>query len=118
MTRTDTGAGSCSHWAEVFEALDQDHSCETILNDVQRAPDYIQWTTDTEEFNISISTKKNLHRSLLVFLTVSTHMCRQYLLTVSFGCLTKKGRKEVMSPSSLHPAGLFSSLRRRATRLA
>ena len=37
---------------------DQDHSCETSLNYVQRAPEFIQWTLDKEEFDEMIATKK------------------------------------------------------------
>ena len=43
----DSGARLCSRWGQVFEARvvdDQDHSCETILNYAQRAPENFQWT--------------------------------------------------------------------------
>ena len=45
----------------MFEASvidDQDHSCGTILDFVQRAPESVQWTVDKDEFDIIISTEK------------------------------------------------------------
>ena len=59
MTGSDgSGVRLFSHRAKMLEAVadgDQDLFCETILNYVQRAPNFIHWKLDTEDFDGMIS---------------------------------------------------------------
>ena len=58
----ESGARPCRHWPYIFEAREdgaQDHSCDTILNFVQRAPDHVQWTLCRREFDEMLATKKS-----------------------------------------------------------
>ena len=57
----DSRARLCSHCAKLFEAWvggDQDHTSETILNCVPRAPEFNLWTLDKEEFDVMIFTRE------------------------------------------------------------
>ena len=51
----------CTYWSKVFESRNEDerhHAHETILENVQKVPDDIQWEIGKREFDEKIDTKK------------------------------------------------------------
>ena len=57
----ESGRRLCAYWGRIFEARIKDerhNEYETVLDNVQRATEDMQWTIDKQEFDEMLATKK------------------------------------------------------------